>query len=57
MADKYGPDRDATVLFGELIGADVPVAMAKCDAGDPAVGIPILEKALKDAKVNLPPRP
>ena len=31
-------------------------AMAKCAAGDTATGIPILEKALKDAKVTLPPR-
>jgi hypothetical protein len=32
------------------------VAMAKCKAGDTAAGIPVLEKALKDAKVPLPPR-
>jgi hypothetical protein len=46
-----------TVAKDTTPNADVPVAMAKCEAGDPAVGIPILEKALKDAKVNLPPRP
>ena len=33
------------------------VAIAKCKAGDTAAGIPVLEKALKDAKVTLPPRP
>jgi hypothetical protein len=32
------------------------VAMAKCKAGDTASGIPVLEKALKNAKVPLPPR-
>jgi len=31
-------------------------AMAKCAADDTAAGIPVLEKALKDAKVTLPPR-
>jgi hypothetical protein len=33
----------------------VPEAMAKCKAGD-ASGIPVLEKALTDQKVTLPPR-
>jgi hypothetical protein len=45
---------------GELGGAqasgDVPVAISKCNAGDTAAGIPVLEKTLKDAKVTLPPR-
>ena len=31
-------------------------AMAQCKAGNTAAGIPVLEKALKDAKVTLPPR-
>jgi hypothetical protein len=35
---------------------DVPIAVAKCKEGDTAAGIPVLEKALKDAKVTLPPR-
>jgi len=35
---------------------DVPVAMAKCEAGDTAIGIPMLEHALPNAKVALPPR-
>ena len=34
----------------------VPVAMAKCEAGDTAAGIPVLENALRNAKVALPPR-
>ncbi len=33
----------------------VPTAIAKCDAGDTSE-IPIIEKALKDSKVNLPSR-
>jgi hypothetical protein len=32
------------------------VAVEKCKAGDTAAGIPPLEKALKDAKLDLPPR-
>jgi hypothetical protein len=32
------------------------VAISKCRAGDTAVGIPPLEKALRDAKVDLPRR-
>jgi hypothetical protein len=35
--------------------AEVPAAMAKCQAGDMS-GIPVLEKALTDGKVTLPPR-
>jgi len=31
-------------------------ALAKCEAGDTAAGIPILTKLLTDAKVSLPPR-
>ncbi len=34
----------------------VPAAIAKCEAGDYAVGIPVLEKALTNAKVKLPAR-
>ncbi len=34
----------------------VPDAMAQCNAGNPAAGIPTLEKALTDAKVALPSR-
>jgi len=36
--------------------ASVPIAMAKCAAGDAADGIPVLEQALRDARVTLPPR-
>ncbi|MDP1839289.1 MAG: OmpA family protein [Reyranella sp.] len=34
----------------------VPDAIAQCDAGNTAAGIPVLEKALTDSKVQLPPR-
>ena len=33
-----------------------PQAIAKCDAGDYAAGIPVLVKMLTDSKVPLPPR-
>jgi hypothetical protein len=35
---------------------DAQVAVEKCKAGDTAASIPVLEKALKDAKLDLPPR-
>jgi len=34
----------------------VPEAIAQCDAGNTAAGIPVLEKALTDSRVPLPPR-
>jgi len=34
----------------------VPEAMNQCTSGNPAAGIPTLERALTDAKVPLPPR-
>jgi hypothetical protein len=40
----------------DSVAAEVPAAVAKCDAGDYAAGIPVLVKALNDAKVPLPPR-
>jgi hypothetical protein len=33
-----------------------PQAIAKCDAGDYASGIPVLERLLTDARIPLPPR-
>ncbi len=35
---------------------DAQIAIDKCKAGNTAAGIPVLEKALKDAKLDLPPR-
>jgi hypothetical protein len=37
-------------------GLDARVAIEKCNTGDTAAGIPPLEKALKDAKLDLPSR-
>lgn len=34
----------------------IAVAIAQCQEGKPAPAIPVLEQALKDAKVTLPPR-
>ena len=58
LSDKY----DAYLNMGQNRGAqpqsvDARVALEKCKAGDTAAGIPPLEKALKDAKLDLPPRP
>jgi hypothetical protein len=36
--------------------ANVPTAIAECNKGNTAAGIPVLEKALTDAKVTLPTR-
>lgn len=36
--------------------AAVPEAINQCKQGNTAAGIPVLEKALKDQKVTLPPR-
>lgn len=35
---------------------DAKVAVGKCKGTETAVSIPVLEKALKDAKLDLPPR-
>lgn len=32
------------------------VAISKCQTGDTAAGIPVLERALRDGRINLPPR-
>jgi len=34
----------------------VPEAINQCNQGNTAAGVPVLETALKDAKVTLPPR-
>ena len=43
-------------LNQNLPSAEVPAAIAKCEAGDTAAGIPVLEKYLRDQKISLPPR-
>lgn len=35
---------------------DIAKAMYDCESGNTAAGIPVLEKALRDAKLSLPPR-
>lgn len=40
----------------DSVASEGPAAIAKCDAGDYAAGIPVLVKLLNDAKVPLPPR-
>jgi hypothetical protein len=54
LIDKYRADVRSAGSSGG--GDAVPVAIAKCQAGDTATGIPVLEKVLKDNKVALPPR-
>jgi hypothetical protein len=61
MADDATYCEALSAKYRELIGtaqidANAADAMAKCKAGNTAVGIPILEKVLKDNKVTLPPR-
>ncbi len=51
LADKYRAARSSNQAE-----ANVVAAIAACDKGDTAKGIPVLEKALKDRKVELPPR-
>ena len=36
--------------------ATIPEAINQCNQGNTAAGIPVLEKALTDNKVSLPPR-
>ncbi len=50
LAQKWR-DYDRTDASGPA-----PQAIAKCDAGDYASGIPVLVKMLTDAKIPLPPR-
>ena len=48
---KLWRDYDRTTAQGPA-----PQAIAKCDAGDYAGGIPVLEQTLTDARIPLPPR-
>jgi hypothetical protein len=45
-----------TIPKGQSPTVSVPVAIAKCEAGDTAAGIPVLEQALRNAQVALPSR-
>jgi hypothetical protein len=51
MVDKY-----RTASGGTQNNQAVAEAMDQCAKGNAAAGIPVMEKALKDAKVTLPAR-
>lgn len=40
----------------DSVASQAPAAIARCDAGDYAAGIPVLEQILTNARVPLPPR-
>jgi hypothetical protein len=50
IVGTYDPDMSTHVR------ANLDTAVANCQAGNTAAGIPPLEKALRDAKFTLPPR-
>jgi hypothetical protein len=57
LTDKYTTyvhDKDSHRPMPSNAGIDT--AIAKCQAGDTAAGIPVLEKALTNAQVALPSR-
>lgn len=53
--DRYVGDNAVVKDRGLQRNATVDVAIIKCKT-DSASSIPVIEKALKDAKVDLPPR-
>lgn len=56
LVAKYEAYLDQSQKRGESPqSASSKVAVEKCKAGDPS-GIPDIERALKDAKIDLPPR-
>jgi hypothetical protein len=56
LVDKYEQYLDMSSKRGQQPqGLDARAGVEKCKAGDPS-GIPEIEKALKDAKYDLPPR-
>ena len=56
LVDKYEQYLDMSSKRGQQPqGLDARDGVEKCKAGDPS-GIPEIEKALKDAKYDLPPR-
>jgi hypothetical protein len=59
VSDAVYCDRLATAyrtLNSQNMDATVPEAINQCKQGNTAAGIPVLEKALKDAKGTLPSR-
>jgi hypothetical protein len=56
LSQKYQQFLDAETRGGrQPQSLDARAAIEKCKAGD-MTGIPVIEKALKDAKIDLPPR-
>ena len=56
LSEKYDSLIDtAGSKGGSATPPDITTAMGKCKS-DPASAIPVLEKALKDKKITLPPR-
>jgi hypothetical protein len=56
LVAKYEQYLDMDSKRGQQpLSLDLRTSVEKCKAGDPA-GIPVIEKALKDAKFSLPPR-
>jgi hypothetical protein len=56
LVAKYEQYLDMDSKRGQQpVSLDLRSGVEKCKAGDPA-GIPVIEKALKDAKFSLPPR-
>lgn len=56
LVAKYEQYLDMDSKRGQQpLSADVRSGAEKCKAGDPS-GIPVIEKALKDARFDLPPR-
>ena len=56
LVDKYEQYLDMSSKRGQQPQSiDTRAGVEKCKMGDPA-GIPAIEKALKDAKFDLPPR-
>jgi len=54
---RYVGTSEYSPLAGQQFNdGDGRLAIAKCDAGDTATGIPILERRLRAAKIDLPPR-
>ena len=54
---RYVGTSEFSPLAGMLFNdGDGRLAIAKCSEGDTAMGIPILERRLRAAKVELPPR-
>ena len=58
LAQKY-ETYVANMSIGHTPGSptiDGSVAIAKCKEGNTAAGIPVLERKLRDARIDLPPR-